>query len=84
MASISIDGMTGGVNPDSPLPGALGPSSLHEGGLRAPFFVHWWRVVRRNWWHVSGHAEASHLGHGGSPRPPCSARRAELCGARPG
>jgi hypothetical protein len=48
MASISIDGMTGGVNPDSPLPGALGPSSLHEGGLRAPFFVHWWRVVRRN------------------------------------
>lgn len=40
MASISIDGMTGGVNPNSPLPGALGPSSLHEGGLRAPFFVH--------------------------------------------
>ena len=39
MASISIIGMTGWVNPYSRLPGALGPSSSHGGGLRAPFFV---------------------------------------------
>jgi hypothetical protein len=38
MASISIIGMTGWVNPYSRLPGALGPSSSHGGGLRAPFF----------------------------------------------
>ena len=39
MASISIIGMTGWVNPYSRLPGALGPSSSHGGGPRAPFFV---------------------------------------------
>ena len=39
MVSISITGMTGWVNSYSRLPGALGPSSSHGGGLRAPFFV---------------------------------------------
>lgn len=66
--SLSIDGMTGWVNPYSPRPSALGPSSSHGGGLRASFFVHWLRGLCRNWLHVSGHAEASHLGQGYWPR----------------
>ena len=37
MASISIIGMTGWGNPYSWLPGALGPSPYHGGGLKAPF-----------------------------------------------
>jgi peptidoglycan-N-acetylglucosamine deacetylase len=36
--------MTDGVNHYSPRLGALGPSSSHGGGLRAPFFGYWWRV----------------------------------------
>jgi hypothetical protein len=68
MASISIDKMTRWINPYSPRPGALGPSSSHRGGLRAPFFVHWLRVLRRNWLRVPGQAEASHLGQGYWPR----------------
>jgi peptidoglycan/xylan/chitin deacetylase (PgdA/CDA1 family) len=68
MASISLPGIICWGNSYSRLPGALGPSSSHGGGLRAPFFVHWWRVLRRNWLRVSGHAEASHLGQGYWPR----------------
>ena len=47
MASISIIGMTGWVNPYSRLPGALGPSSSHGGGLRAPFLFEHQRGCRR-------------------------------------
>jgi len=38
MASISLPGMTRWGNPYSRLPGALGPSPSHGGGLGALFF----------------------------------------------
>jgi hypothetical protein len=50
MAFISIIGMTGWVNPYSRLPGALGPSLSHGGGLRAPFFIGKLGQVRDLFW----------------------------------
>ena len=47
MASINLPGIICWGNPYARLPGALGPSSSHGGGLRAPFFVHW--GSRRAW-----------------------------------
>jgi hypothetical protein len=50
VASISIIGMTGWVNPYSRLPGALGPSSSYRGGLRTPFFIGKLWQVRDLFW----------------------------------